>query len=433
MNVNAEKISNQIFSIMKSYNMPVKMYTEEGKHTIDTDEARRFYNRDNNIMVNFDISSDYHTINVGLGKDADIDSLRNMLEKFKMLANKNVIDYNVKTFGKNISPKDFLPTVQKAIKRKQQNNISEGFTKPWGTVRTSRQRFENATLYIRHKKSVDENIRGSRSRNISSIFIENNKNERFRFPYNSVPAARAMTVHVSEGGTPYDDKGKHILSLTEETQKLGNFLKYTRKNSELSEGKNELISETRNRVFELKKTLGSLSTPTGYGRYFENINLEELEEIEQDENLLETDGVTELQEALPYLTKINETIKVNKGRQIKIAELAKHIANLGGVPIRELNEGSHTTPDDLCYCDSDNELVEWLQYYSQATTDQTLSNSLSELSEEIASYPKNIKETMNKVLTLMKSSVIVAEQDDEEQDTITESLQILKQTLIKFV
>jgi hypothetical protein len=100
----------------------------------------------------------------------------------------------------------------------------------FGSKRKSMQRFENATLIVNHKKSVDEAVRGSRSRYIESIFIENN-GERFRFPVNYLNGARAMAVHVSEGGTPYDAIGQHIISTVTEMQNLAKFARMTKRHA----------------------------------------------------------------------------------------------------------------------------------------------------------------------------------------------------------
>ena len=418
---------------MKGHNMPVKMYTQDGKHTLDIDQARRFYNRKNNIMVNLDTTGDLAAIDVGLGKSADIDSLRKMLDKFRMLSNRNVMDYNLKTFGKDINPKDFLPSVNKAIN--SQSGILEGFTKPWGTVKTSRRRFENATLYIRHRKAVDEDIRGSRSRNISSIFIENDKNERFRFPYKNLPAARAMTVHVSQGGTPYDVSGQHILGLVEEMNTLKNFVKYTNRNPELTENKNELILETKKRILELKKTIGSMSSPVKYTKYFESVgDFAEVEtDIKPNDDLFETHGVPELTEALPYLTAIMETIQLNNSRRRQIAELAKRLVELNGIPVK-YSTNQNDIMDGIVYTMETRNASEEIMSFAQMTTDQYVSERLNAIAMDFEKYPSDIKETMNKVLTSMINSTIVVEQDKKNSDTntLSESLDMLNEKLHSF-
>ena len=48
---------------------------------------------------------------------------------------------------------------------------------------------------MRHKKAVNEEIRGARSRNIHSIFVQRGE-ERFKMAENNLQMARAMARHV---------------------------------------------------------------------------------------------------------------------------------------------------------------------------------------------------------------------------------------------
>jgi hypothetical protein len=54
-------------------------------------------------------------------------------------------------------------------------------------------------------------------------YIENKLGERFNFPYPSVSGAKAMTVHIENGGNPYDEMGKHITGICEEIKQLRKF------------------------------------------------------------------------------------------------------------------------------------------------------------------------------------------------------------------
>lgn len=50
--------------------------------------------------------------------------------------------------------------------------VMESFSKMFGSVKTSQQTLENVRILVRHKTPIDENVRGSRSRHISAIFLE---------------------------------------------------------------------------------------------------------------------------------------------------------------------------------------------------------------------------------------------------------------------
>ena len=52
--INSEKISNEMFKILKGSGAEIKMYTDEGESTVDPDQARRFYLPKVASMVNLD-------------------------------------------------------------------------------------------------------------------------------------------------------------------------------------------------------------------------------------------------------------------------------------------------------------------------------------------------------------------------------------------
>jgi hypothetical protein len=88
-------------------------------------------------------------------------------------------------------------------------------SKMTGTRKSSYQPIGKTKLIIRHSDSVDESIRGARSRHIASIFVEDKEGNRYRLPFTHLTGARAMARHVAEGGVPYDSFGSHICELVE--------------------------------------------------------------------------------------------------------------------------------------------------------------------------------------------------------------------------
>ena len=86
--------------------------------------------------------------------------------------------------------------------------VKEGLT---GTAKRSYENLDKTRLIIRHSGKVDEEIPGSRSRHIESLYIENEDGERFKYPLTHLAGARAMTRHVANGGRPHDEFGQHIV------------------------------------------------------------------------------------------------------------------------------------------------------------------------------------------------------------------------------
>ena len=84
--------------------------------------------------------------------------------------------------------------------------VNEGLT---GTAKRSYENLDKTKLIIRHKGKVDETVPGARSRQIQSLYIENDDGERFKYPLTHLAGARAMVRHVANGGRPHDDFGQH--------------------------------------------------------------------------------------------------------------------------------------------------------------------------------------------------------------------------------
>ena len=91
--------------------------------------------------------------------------------------------------------------------------VKESFSKMFGSSKTSQQTLENVRILVRHKVPVSEEVRGSRTRHISSIFLECN-GERMRFQHNYLPGARAMAQHMAHGGSMGDKVGSYIIEST---------------------------------------------------------------------------------------------------------------------------------------------------------------------------------------------------------------------------
>jgi len=102
-----EHISEQIFKIIKGFGHDIVLFTESGKKVVDPSEARRFYAKDIQMMVNFVADESSNEIVVNLSKDTEPKDIAAMLKGLRNLANRYIIEYTVKTFGKSIGPKDF--------------------------------------------------------------------------------------------------------------------------------------------------------------------------------------------------------------------------------------------------------------------------------------------------------------------------------------
>lgn len=260
-------VSQEVFNIIKGANYDVVLFTDSGEKTLDPESATRFYISDNDMMISVRAEDNKLELVVQLGSDFDITANKTLLDSFKSAVHKQMGEYTVKRFDKNIEPKDF-----------SHQSVTEGFSRAFGGVKTSYIQLENARLIIKHSKGVNEEKRGARSRNIHSLFIENANKEQTRFPYKYMAGAKAMAMHVNHGGTFEDAKGTGIMNMCKEATEMAQFLTHVRTNKLVNEGNANVVETIKSQLRQIKETIRGLQTLKGYNNY------ESKEILENDEN-----------------------------------------------------------------------------------------------------------------------------------------------------
>ena len=313
--ISGETIANDIFKILKGNGYSMKIFTDEGENTVDPNAARRFYIPELGSMVNLDETDSKREIRVSVNQNTDVNEFKDTLALLKNLANRNVIEYTLKSFTKAITPKDQDYQAQKARDMKQ--DVSEGISPAYGSSKSSYQQLENAKLIIKHNKPVNEESRGSRSRNISAIYIESANGERYKMETNNLAGGRAMLRHVKEGGTPYDDFGRHISEQCIELKKLKEFKKYSFRNGLVNEDTTDIVEAVSNRISSLREGINKLKGCKCYHESKEKFESKEVKINETDRNKLRNQFTVRtfdesLDEALPYVNALVKEMKAIK-------------------------------------------------------------------------------------------------------------------------
>jgi len=278
------QISKEIFDKIRTRFSNVQLGDSEGKTTLDSDQAVFFefdYKDRGSVVLNLqdDLMKIY--FNNKMVKEMDSDQSNNWhswLRNMRKYAHANMLNFEVKNIDKQrLDRKDFEYLVKTSGEQEELTMES----KMYGSKQKSYQDLNGARMIVKHARTVDEEKRGARSRNISAVYIENDQGERFKFPNTYLPAARAMTRHVSNGGYPNDERGKHILDIMGEMMDLRKFSRRT-KRTEYTEEAREIISDATDRYYGLKDTLESMKKQTGYETYFENWSPDQIEVDEND-------------------------------------------------------------------------------------------------------------------------------------------------------
>jgi hypothetical protein len=245
MAIDYNKVSSEVFNQLAGAGNEIIAYDDSGKRVLDVEEARRFYSVNNKIMVI--VNEDDKAIQVKFGPSSD----RSLVDKF-VTALKNPENGIAKKYILGV---DVMPYSNKDIEPKV---MAESLSAAMGSVKTSYQQTEGARLIIRHNNPVNEEVRGSRSRHIKALFIENSQGERFKYPYKHLLAARTMTHHVAEGGNPFDELGSKIVSLSEERERLLKVASYIKTNG-LQEQAGDINAVVKGRLDEIKAVLNRYS------------------------------------------------------------------------------------------------------------------------------------------------------------------------------
>lgn len=215
--------------------------------------------------------------------------------------------------------------------------VSEGYY-PMGKQGSYSDAVPTTKIIIQHSRKIEEGEQ--RYRNIAKIFVENTQGERFAVPTTKPGIARVYARHIAEGGTPYDERGKHITSLVEEYQKMAGFVRAT-KNKQFNESAQQLVNEGLNHYQGLRETLHRMCGHRGYMAYFESYTPTLVEDGEEQNNLNEL-FVQEtldprIESVMPILSRIHK--KVSEMRETgELAEWADSLVHAAivedsGIPI----------------------------------------------------------------------------------------------------
>lgn len=164
----------------------------------------------------------------------------------------------------------------------RKNNME---SKMYGSKKSSYHEGANKTrLIIKHTQPVQEEVQGSRSRNIKSIYIENAQGERFLMPINHLPTARAMARHVANEGRLDDQIGSRIVEMFTEMSTLRTFNRKFRNTDNMMEGAADILEATKWKYQDLRTTLESLQRQRGYDSFVESYEAPALNETDEEKD-----------------------------------------------------------------------------------------------------------------------------------------------------
>lgn len=292
----------------------VSIGDENGKVTNVPKDARFFdfgYMIDNIDLGKVSVALDEENgVTIIVGKDIvegqvqEIqDNWYNFLKELRIFAKKRMLKFDVRDINKsNLNKRDYEYLAQN---RPGENTMSE--SKMYGNETRSYQKIGKARIAIKHSAPINVESSNSRTSKIGKIYIESPTGERFKYPYKHLAGARAMALHVNEGGHMYDDFGKYISGLSEEMSKLRKFSQYMNRSSVMAETLEGYTDIVKGRIKEVRQEIQNLQKLNYYKEASENYEVAVMEEVPTDVSDAWVDQLTikqfneELKDVFPYI------------------------------------------------------------------------------------------------------------------------------------
>jgi len=329
---NLDRIGAELFNKIRGRFPNVTIGDKEGNVTNIPDDARYYdfsYISNGEDLGKISVSLDNDTgISVITSKDlvadqdeAVQDAWYNFLREIRMFSKKRLMAFSVRDINKKqLNKKDYYFL---AKNRSGDDQMSE--SKMYGTLNTSYQKIGNARLAIKHSQPINVESVNSRTQKIKAIYVESPSGERFKYPFKHLSGARAMAMHVSEGGNAYDDFGKYISGLSEEASKLRKFNQYIGRSSVMAETLGGYKDIVKSRVTEVKKEIIGLQKESYYKEAIAKFTPALIEDVPDDVSENWIDQLTikqfneELTDIFPYIYRL--VGEASRAREISYDDL----------------------------------------------------------------------------------------------------------------
>ena len=399
MAVDYNTVSEKLFKVLKGHGYSVQMFdSNEGMEISDPARARFFYVKSPNIMVNVDQQNGEIKMHKG---PESVESIDKSIKSVKNLARDNLLDFDLREFGREIKPKNYTFRLNTNTMK---DITTESYTSLAGTTKTSSQNLEGAKLLIKHRKPVNEEVPGSRSRNIKALYIENSDGERFKYPFIHLNGARAMTRHVQSGGNPYDEVGQSIVNISEQLSKIREVANIVRRSPNMLEQASAIYNSLLAKQEKLRETMKRLTTSTGYNEYVDNFTANAVAEVSQDsldkmkEKFTVSNIDSRIQELLPMIHQIHEE-EMNDTAQLR-QRVAQNISKGPFELSPRTDSQKEYSPDNIKqFSSKENMMAYKLSDMAARAKDDEVAVFLSRMSDKIAGEDKE-KMTVDDVAVL---------------------------------
>ena len=342
------KNAQDLFNKIRSQFTNIRLGDENGAATADPSKAVFFefeFTEDADTFGSVSISlADGENMKVYYNRDLvskiDEDSRDEwyaFLKELKDFAVEHQLRFDVRDITKsNLTKQDYqnLADTNKTVNTDEMSEeltritelagVNEGLT---GSAKRSYENLDATKLIIRHTGKVDETVPGARSRQIQSLYIENEDGERFKYPMTHLAGARAMMRHVANGGRPHDEFGEHIIKTSEDIAKLNSFARYVANKAQLNDNAGDIISQTKLKLENLREYMKNLSKQKHYEAHCKTFRKSEDQELDDDtvaklrEKFTMTNLDKRVEDAFPLINKVMAELENAPKEEEQVNEL----------------------------------------------------------------------------------------------------------------
>lgn len=283
---NLDKVAESLFDKIRGRFEKVTLGDESSNSTQDPRQAR-FFNFDfvssngknfGNITISI-VDSD--SLKIFFSKNISKELLSSekvewfdFLKNIRHFAKRNLLSFDTRDISRaSLTQKDVsqMSTADATLQISDIKHKLKEATEPLsGTTKTSYQKIGPVKLTVKHTGIIDPEKRGSRTRNVESIFFETDTGERFKSPTNSLSGARAFAQHIAAGGNMYDDKAVCIHNMISEMDDMRVFVRNMKHRTFEDTTTQDMVEAATQRFFEIKKNLKKISGSKGYGQFWMN-------------------------------------------------------------------------------------------------------------------------------------------------------------------
>ena len=396
---NMAEINSRLFDFLKGHGLKLTLKDSQGNDTLEVDQAERFFSSEPNIMVTVD--PEEKEVKFSRSKVVHEDVINKLHSGIKEIAHSGLYSFKYKIYGKNITPKHDEYKVKSEV-------TEASLGKMYGSTKTSYQPLDAVKIVVRHTKPVNEEVRGSRSRQISKIFIQR-ADERFALPHKSLAGARAMASHVHNGGNPFDQVGHSINEMVENITDLSQFGRYVDRKGLVNEENNEYVQIAKESISTMRQNLKQLSGAKSYAKAVDTIdamNTLTLSEDEQDLSSLFTEKHVDntVQSAFP---SINRLVNIQRS----VAEYIENSIENNRFSVPAINEDAVEFPNKK------SEIAHKLNTISESIDDKILKEFINNTTVKILKDQKLDEFTVNMVKKLI-SKVNEKVESNIDQDLV---------------